>query len=121
MVIPVRGVVKEATTAAVQGDEQHVLQLPTLDKFEVMPVPPFAPNAGTILPAEPGQVGAANNGTKARAVANQGFLANTTTMAVGQPIVDAMRPMLLQCIGLIASTILRPLMASIGPCLTQQT
>jgi hypothetical protein len=80
---PVRG----AATAAVQGDEQRVPQLPTLDEFAAMPVPPLAPNVGAKLPAEPGQVGAANNGARARAVANQRFVANAATVGVGQPIV----------------------------------
>jgi hypothetical protein len=85
--VPVRGVVEGAAAAAVQGDEQHVPQLPTLDEFAAMPVPPLAPNVGANLPAEPGQVGAANNGARARAVANQCFIANAATAGVGQPIV----------------------------------
>lgn len=85
--VPVRGAVEGAATAAVQGDEQRVPQLPTLDEFAAMPVPPLAPNAGANLPAEPGQVGAANNGARARAVANQRFVANAATAGVRQPII----------------------------------
>jgi hypothetical protein len=85
--IPVRGAVEGAAAAAVQGDEQRVPELPTLDEFVAMPVPPLAPNARANLPAEPGQVGAANNGVRAHAVANQRFVANAATVGVGQPIV----------------------------------
>jgi hypothetical protein len=85
--VPVRGAVEGAAAAAIQGDEQHVPQLPTLNEFAAMPVPPLAPNARANLPAEPGQVGAANNGARARAVANQRFVANAATSGVGQPIV----------------------------------
>jgi hypothetical protein len=47
---------------AVQVHGQQLLspQLPTLNKFVTMAVPPPAPNAGAGLPAAPGQVGAAN-------------------------------------------------------------
>jgi hypothetical protein len=57
-------------------------QLPTLDKFAAMPVPP-----PLNLPAAPGQVGAANNAARARAHATHRFLANAATAGVGQPFV----------------------------------
>ena len=86
--VPFRGAVEGAAAAAIQRDEQRALELPTLDEFAAMPVPPLAPNAGANLPAEPGQqVGAANNGARARAIANQRFIANAATAGVGQPIV----------------------------------
>ncbi len=44
----------------VHGQQPLSPQLPTLNKFVTMAVPPLAPNAGAGLPAAPGQVGAAN-------------------------------------------------------------
>ncbi len=74
---------------AVQAQGQQPLppQLPTLDKFVAMAVPPPAPNAGAGLPAAPGQVAAANNAARKAAVAAQCFVANAATAGVRQPIV----------------------------------
>jgi hypothetical protein len=56
--VPVCTVDKEAVQ--VHGQQPLSPQLPTLNKFVIMAVPPPAPNAGAGLPAAPGQVGAAN-------------------------------------------------------------
>jgi hypothetical protein len=52
-----------------------------------MAVPPPAPNAGAMLPAAPGQAGAANNVTRERAVLAQHVIANAAMARVGQPII----------------------------------
>jgi hypothetical protein len=56
--VPVCTVDKKAVQ--VHGQQPLSLQLPTLNKFVTMAVPPPDPNAGAGLPAALGQVGAAN-------------------------------------------------------------
>jgi hypothetical protein len=57
--VPVRMV--DGGAVRVQGQQPLRPQLPTLNKFVAMAVPPPAPNAGAGLSAAPGQAGAANN------------------------------------------------------------
>ncbi len=83
--VPVRTV--DGGAIQVQGQQPLPPQLPTLNKFVTMAVPPPASNAGAGLPAAPGQVGAANNAVRKAAVAAQHFVSNAATAGVGQPIV----------------------------------
>jgi hypothetical protein len=85
--IPIRtvdgGAVHCPAAVRVQGQQQLPPQLPTLNKFATMPMPPPAPNAGAGLPAAPGQAGAANNAACKAAVVSQHFVANAATAGVG--------------------------------------
>jgi hypothetical protein len=83
--VPVRTVNGGAIQA--QGQMPQPLQVPTVDKFVAMAVPPPAPNAGAELPAAPGQAGTANNVACKVAVAAQRFVTNAAIAGVGQPIV----------------------------------
>jgi hypothetical protein len=83
--VPVRMV--DGGAVRVQGQQPLPPQLPTLDQFVAIAVPPPAPNAGAGLPAAPGQVEAANSAAREAAVAAQRFVANAATAGVGQPVV----------------------------------
>jgi hypothetical protein len=83
--VPVRTV--DGGAIRVQGQQPLPPQLPTLNEFVAMAVPPPAPNAGAGLPAAPGQAGAANNAVREAAVVVQCFVANAATAGVGQPII----------------------------------
>jgi hypothetical protein len=80
-------VLGQLAAVRVQVELQLPLQLPTLGKCSTMAVPPPVPNTGAALPATPRQGGAANNAVQERAVLAQRFIANATTVGVGQPII----------------------------------
>ncbi len=83
--VPVRTV--DGGAIRVQGQQPLPPQLPNLDEFVAMAMPPPAPNAGAGLPAAPSQAGAANNAARKAAVEAQHFVPNAATAGVGQPIV----------------------------------
>ncbi len=82
------GAIHQPTTIFQIKEQQAVPpQLPSLEEFAAMDMPPPAPNAGAGLSAAPGHAGAANNGEHEAAVLVQHFVANAATAGLGAPTV----------------------------------